>query len=200
MRSINTKYTLLIKVSGLAVAAFASIQSVYAYPEYQQFIEKNSHRTVNCAMCHVNEHGPVGTEKGQIASLNAEELAALNRARGAMTAGQNAKNPILNDFGNEIINKVGKKEFLSLKANPQQLATALTDRHDLDDDGIPDAQEYLDGTDPLNPFHGDPGKLFKINLERKKVHLLLAIAGVSLLNFGLVHLIQGVLIIQKKRA
>lgn len=199
MRSISTDNELKIKALSLSAALFSWAQAASAYPEYQEFIEKNSHRTVNCAMCHINEHGPVGTDKGQIASLNQEELAALNQARQAFSPGSNIKSPILNDFGNEIINKVGKKEFLALKKSPAGLASALTERYDLDDDGIPDTQEYLDGTDPLNQFHGDPAKLFWINLQRKQVHLILAVAGVFLLNFGLGHLIKGILILQKKQ-
>jgi len=179
--------------------SFLSPSAGHAYPEYQQFIEKHSGRTVNCAMCHVNENGPVGVESGQIGSLNSEELQRLNKARGALMPGQDIDSPILNQFGDEIIKQIGKKAFIEMKADPGRLAVALGSGSDLDQDGIFDSVEYLDGTDPLNKFHGDPGKLLAINLRRYKLHVLLAVVAVGLLNFGLVHLVKGISVAQASR-
>lgn len=169
-----------------------------AYPEYQQFVEKNSKRTVNCAMCHSNENGPTGTGPGQIGSLTAEQFVQLNKARGAMEPGQVVDSPILNEFGNKIIEAVGKKKFVELRQDPGKLAELLGNDSDLDKDGIADSGEFLDGTDPLNKLHGDPGKLFWINLERYKMHVVLAIVAVMSLNYGLLHLIKGIGSIQKR--
>lgn len=173
-----------------------SFTAASAYPEFQQFVEKNSHRTVNCAMCHINENGPVGNGEGQIGSFSADEMKQLNKARAALLPGQDVDSPILNQFGNEIIKAIGKKEFVALKAEPAKLAERLGDKSDLDGDGISDAREYLDGTDPLNQFHGDPGKLFWINLGRYKMHVCLAVVAVFAINYGLIQLIKGVTIVQ----
>jgi hypothetical protein len=167
-----------------------------AYPEYQQFVEKHSHRTINCAMCHSNENGPIGNEKGQISALSAEELVLLNQARGALEPGMEVKSPILNEFGNSIIKALGKKQFLQYRSEPEKLAEALGKKSDLDEDGISDGQEYLDGTDPLNKFHGEPFKLFFVNLDRYKTQVALTIVAVLTLNFGLLNLIKGITIYQ----
>ncbi len=170
--------------------------AAFAYPEFQQFVEKNSHRTVNCAMCHINENGPVGNGEGQIGSFSADDMKQLNKARAALAPGQDVDSPILNKFGNEIIKIVGKKDFVALKSEPAKLAERLGDQSDLDEDGIADAREYLDGTDPLNKFHGDPLKLFWINLARYKMHVFLAVVAVFSINYGLIQLIKGVTIVQ----
>ncbi len=168
------------------------------YPEYQAFVEKNSKRSINCAMCHVNENGPVGNGPGQLGSLNEEEMKQLNKARAALEPGSDAESPILNDFGNKIINAIGKKKFLEYKSAPEKLAPALGNENDMDEDGISDAQEYLDGTDPLNKFHGDPQKLFWINLIRYKSHVILTVIAVISINFGLLNLVKGFSSTQKK--
>lgn len=188
----------VIGVLPIAALAVAALQPAFAYPEYQQFVEKHSHRTVNCAMCHVNENGPIGEDHGQIGSLTKDDLKRLSQARAAFEPGQDVDSPILNQFGNEIIKIVGKKEFVQMKSDPSKLAKALGDKTDLDNDGISDSQEFLDGTDPLNRFHGDPIKLFWINLERYKMHVVLAIIAVWSLNYGLIHLIKGISIMQAR--
>lgn len=171
-----------------------------AYPEFQQFVEKNSHRTVNCAMCHVNENGPVGDSKGQIGSLTPDEMKLLNQARTALAPGVAVESPILNKFGNEIIKAIGKKTFVKIKADPGRLAELLPQTSDLDGDGIPDAKEYLDGTDPLNKFHGDPGKLFFQNLSRYRMHIVLAVVAVLSMNYGLLHLVRAISILQNGKS
>ncbi|MBS1994168.1 MAG: hypothetical protein JSS83_26840 [Cyanobacteria bacterium SZAS LIN-3] len=173
-----------------------AITPVFSYPEYQEFVEKHSHRTANCAMCHVNENGPVGEENGQLSALTADEFKRLSRARGALEPGQDVDSPILNKFGNEIIKTIGKKKFVELKSDPAALAGALGNKSDLDEDGISDATEYLDGTDPLNKFHGDPIKLFSINLSRYKMHVVLTIVAVLALNYGLINLIKAISLTQ----
>ncbi|MBP7861798.1 hypothetical protein KA183_08965 [bacterium] len=173
-------------------------QQTKAYPEYQSFVEKNSKRSINCAMCHVNESGPVGNGPGQLSSLSEEDMKQLNKARVALEPASGVKSPILNDFGNKIINAVGKRKFLEYKSAPEKLAPALGSESDLDGDGIPDAQEYLDGTDPLNKFHGDPIRLFWINLNRYKTHVILTVLAVISINLGLLNLVKGISSIQKK--
>lgn len=170
-----------------------------SYPEFQQFVEKNSHRTVNCAMCHTNENGPVGNAKGQIGSLDELEMKHLGEARRALEPGQEVDSPILNKFGNQIIKAIGKKKVLEAKNAPMKLAEFLPKDEDLDGDGIPDSEEYLNGTDPLNKFHGEPGKLFIANLNRYKMHIVLAAIAIFCMNYGLIHLVKGVSILQEKK-
>ena len=171
-----------------------------AYPEYQTFIEKNSGRSVNCAVCHTNGSGPVGNRQGQIGALSQKEMETLNKARSALNPGDlKVDSPILNRFGNSIIKTIGKKKFLEFRNDPVKLADALGSKGDLDEDGIPDAQEYLDGTDPLNKLHGDPWKLFCTNLDRFKFHLLLAAVACILLDWGFAHLIRGFALKSKAR-
>lgn len=183
----------------IAAASAYLAPPVYAYPEFQRFVEKNSHRTVNCAMCHTNEDGPVGNAKGQIGSLDDLEMKHLSEARRALEPGQDVDSPILNKFGNQIIKAIGKKKFLEAKSDPGKLAEFLPKDGDLDADGIPDAEEYLGGTDPLNKFHGEPGKLFLANLNRYKMHIVLAAIAVFCMNYGLVHLIKAISILQEKK-
>lgn len=178
----------------LLLSAFAaiSIPHASAYPEYQSFIEKHSGKSVNCAVCHANGNGPVGKEEGQIGSLSEKDMQVLNSARAAIEPGMlKEDSPILNRFGNSIIRAIGKKKFVELRSDPIKLADALGNKSDLDEDGIPDSQEFLDGTDPLNKLHGDPLKLLCINFDRYKFHLALAALAVFLLDWGFVHLIRG---------
>lgn len=168
-----------------------SLNSSSAYPQYQTFVEKNSRRGVNCALCHSNGDGPTGDGIGQLGGLTADEMKQLEEARTALQPGKKVNNPLLNRFGNEIVSKIGRTKVIQLMSDPKQLANELGDKSDLDKDGIPDAVEYLDGTDPLKKFHGDPWRLLLVNLNRYKLHLLLAALAVSCLNYGFSHLLKG---------
>lgn len=170
-----------------------------AYPPYQEFSEKHSGKTVSCAMCHTSENGPQGEGPGQIGSLTAEELKQLQTARGALLPGQKVENPILNEFGNSIIEALGKKKVVELQKKPEELATALGSKSDLDDDGIPDSQEFLDGTDPTNRFHGDPWKLFLVNLERYKFHVIMAAIAIFALDYGIAQILKGMALLRKTK-
>jgi len=164
----------------IAAAAASQAAEAQAYPEFQAFSKKNSGRFVNCAMCHANADGPDGVKPGQIGRLKPEELTRLNAARAAFKPGVDVDSPILNSFGNHIIKTLGKEKFLQLRRDPKALADALGYESDLDGDGVPDAQEFLDGTDPLDAQNGNPWKLFVANLVRNRVHvLLLVLATVS---------------------
>lgn len=153
-----------------------------AHPEYQTFIQENSGRNMDCAYCHSHSDGPDGMKIGQIGSLSAEELLSLGKARSAFEPGKDVHSPILNEFGNELVHVLGKKAILDLRKNPEALAEALGFESDLDDDGISDAQEYLDGTHPLIKDSGKPMKLFIANITRSKFSIvMLALATI----FGL---------------
>jgi hypothetical protein len=137
-------------------------------------------------MCHANPDGPNGLKPGQIGALSPEELVRLNRERQAFQPGVEVASPILNAFGNHIIQKLGRTAFITLRRHPTGLAAALGPDSDLDQDGIPDATEFLQGSDPLDSQSGDPWTLFKRNLSRYGIHvfllLLATLAGLYGLN------------------
>jgi hypothetical protein len=170
----------------LAVALFLVCRPSFAYPEFQVYSQQVSGRGVNCAMCHVHPDGPDGLKPGQIGSLDSDGLNRLNEARRAFEPGRSVDSPVLNAFGNRIVEDLGRTEFIQLRREPAALVERLGDESDLDDDGIPDAREYVQGTDPLNPQHGDPWTLFRINLLRHRFHifmlLLATVAGLYGLN------------------
>lgn len=163
----------------------------FAYPEFQKFSQTNSGRPINCAMCHANGDGPEGVSRGQIGSLTPSELNRLNAARGAFAPGMVVENPILNAFGNNIIHTIGKTKFLELRAHPELLADVYGFQSDLDEDGIPDAREYLEGTHPLNNVHGNPLRLFLHNLNFYKLHVILTVLATIAGFYGFSHLLHG---------
>lgn len=158
----------------------------YAYPEFYEYSRKVSGRAVNCALCHSHGDGPEGNDAGQIGSLNKEEMERLMRARAAFEPSQMVNSPILNEFGNEIVHALGKKKFLDLKTHPQDFAKELGSKIDIDDDGINDAEEFLDGTSPTSKDNGHPLKLFLANFRKNILHIVLAFLCVGLLFYGFV--------------
>ncbi len=114
-----------------------------------------------------------------------------------MLPGKDVNSPILNQFGNQIIKQLGRAKFLQTMSDPAQLSVALGDKSDLDGDGIPDSREYLDGTDPLNRFSGDPWLLFKINVGHYYVHILLTAFSVGFICYGLTRIYRGFLFLRK---
>lgn len=176
----------------LALAASAlCVARLEANPEYQRFIVQHTGRPVNCAFCHAHPDGPEGTAPGQIGRLTAEEQEKLGRARASFEPGGKVDSPILNAFGNHIINSIGKKKFLELRLAPEQLAQALPKDSDLDHDGILDLHEYLDGTHPLLAGDGRPWLLFKHNFKRNLPQILLALMATIAGLYGWRHMLQG---------
>ena len=173
------------------LAVLLATGTLQAYPEFQKQIAQASGRTVNCAMCHMHSDGPEGTAPGQIGHLTAAEQAELGRARAAFNPSGNVKSPILNDFGNHIINSLGKKQFMELKVTPAELANKLPQDSDLDQDGIPDAVEVRTGTHPLIKSDGQPWLLFKANFATNFTQILLMLAATILGLWGLRHLLHG---------
>jgi hypothetical protein len=163
-----------------------------AYPEYQSFIRTRSGRAIDCALCHTNADGPNGAGPGQIGGLSPGEQQELNRARLAMEPGQDVNSPILNEIGNHIIETVGKKKFLDLKVAPERLAELLKkDTADLDGDGIPSWQEYLDGTHPEKASDGNPWLLFMHNLRTFWFDGLMIVLATAFGLYGLSNLFKG---------
>ena len=160
-----------------------------AYPEFEKAIEGWSGRNVNCAYCHAHPDGPDGVKAGQIGSLDPTELRALNKARTAFEPGAGIDSPILNAFGDHLINALGKKQVMLLQKDTEKLPSMLG-THDMDQDGIPDAEELRDGTHPLVKHHGDPWKLLAINLRMYGFHLLMLVLATFAGVFGINHMIR----------
>lgn len=182
-RGIRSAFSLCVCIGYLAPVAVA-------YPEFQTYAEKNSARNVNCAMCHTHDNGPTGTDSGQVGGLTSEQMQKLQQARKAMEPGQDVHSPILNKFGNAIVKAIGRRQFLEMRNDPAKLTAALG-TSDLDEDGIPDGKEFAQGTDALNPHHGDPWELFLQNLQKHAPHVGLALLAILLLDYGFVHLLKG---------
>lgn len=162
-----------------------------AHPEFQQYVAKSSGRAVNCALCHVHPDGPEGTAPGQIGRLTPAELLELGRARAAFTPGSRPHSPILNPFGNLLVDHLGKTRLLELRLAPDRLTALLPPDSDLDGDGVPDAVELAAGTHPLRRHDGPPWSLFLINLQRNLPQLLLALAATASGVWGLARLLHG---------
>lgn len=178
-------------VGALIVAACIPCSFATAYPEFQAWSQKNSGRFVNCAMCHAHPDGPDGVKPGQIGSLSPSELAALNQARSAYDPGKKVHSPILNEFGNSIVEQLGRREVIALRPTPEALAAKLDPASDVDGDGLGDAREFREGTDPLSAQSGNPAALFRINFVRQRFHILMIFLATACGLFGLNHLLRG---------
>lgn len=179
------------RVLACCVAAIALAAAAAAYPEFQVWSQANSGRNVNCSMCHAHPDGPEGLKPGQIGALNAAQLKALNDSRLAFEPGTEVQSPILNDFGDSIVQRLGRREFISLRLHPGQLAAKLDPASDLDNDGIPDEREYREGTHPLNPSSGSPWLLLKANLFRQKFHIAMILLATIFGLYGIHNLLNG---------
>jgi hypothetical protein len=162
-----------------------------AYPEFEQYVDQTSGRYVNCSLCHAHPEGPEGVKPGQIGSLTPQQMDELNRGRAAFEPGQEIDNPILNEFGNDIIRQLGKTQFLQFRTQPEALAGALDPTSDLDGDSISDVDEFLAGTHPLDPRHGEPMKLFAHYLRERWVHVALLIVATVLGLYGISGFLHG---------
>lgn len=179
-----------LAVSGLMLGLIVN-STAWAYPEFQQFLQKSSGRTTNCAMCHAHPDGPEGIKPGQIGYLSPEEMNQLNRARAAFEPGNTTQNPILNAFGNSIVNKLGKTRFLQIRLHPEELPAALGNDSDLDGDGVSDTEEMVAGTNPLDETHGPPLALLLVNLRRYWFHLLMMVLATVSGIYGLNQMLRG---------
>lgn len=175
----------------MLAAMLAVAVSAGAYPDFQAWSQKNSGRGVNCGMCHVHPDGPEGVKAGQIGALRAAQLQALTDARLAFKPGATVDSPILNEFGDSILRQLGRTEIISLRLNPGEIAARLDPKSDLDADGIPDAKEFVDGTDPLDAQSGSPWLLFKNGLVREKFHIVMIVLATVFGLYGLHHLLHG---------
>lgn len=172
----------------------------FAHHEFQVFVQAHSGRPVNCALCHTSADGPEGSGPGQIGSLDEAERERLNRARAAFDPSPVVDSPILNEFGNSIVARLGKRRVLELRSKPEALATELGDASDLDSDGIPDSREYLEGTHPLMRHHGDPWSLFTHELRANAFHVVMLGVATIVTLYGLISILRGFALRMQARA
>jgi hypothetical protein len=168
----------------LAVATLLS-QRGEAYPEFQKYVQENSGRFVNCSLCHTHAEGPEGDKLGQIGRLDQEALERLNEARMAAEANNKAKSPILNKFGNHILNSGGMNAVANARGNPAALYTFLPKDSDLDGDGVTDVKELAAGTNPSDESHGPPLALFIANFKKNFGLILALTLSFAALFFGI---------------
>jgi hypothetical protein len=161
-----------LETTTLFVIVFG-VSTAQAYPEFQRTLQKESGRIVSCGMCHAHPDGPDGVKHGQIGSLSETQVRTLNHSRSMLEPGPVVDSPILNPFGDYLVSHLGRKRILGLKPQPTLLKTSLDQKHDLDADGIPDARELRDGTDPGDNRHGDPLLLFLWNLRVYGFHIVM---------------------------
>lgn len=180
--------SLLAGCAGLLLGLPASLRG---YPEFREFVVRNSGKPVNCALCHQHSDGPEGSAPGQIGSLAPGQLLRLQQARSAFDPGREVDNPILNAFGNRIIQRIGKRKFIELRLRPAELAGLLDPAGDLDRDGIPDVREFLEGTLPVNPNDGNPWLLFLHNARQNFATLCLTLLATAAGMYGLSHLLRA---------
>jgi len=181
----------------LGLITFFLISNALAHPEYLQYFKKESGRPINCAMCHKDPEGPEGVKPDQIGGLSKEDKKLLELARKAKP-GDNIINPILNPFGNEILNTIGHDKLVELEKDPGAIPGLLSRTSDLDHNGIPDYQKLLNGTDPLNPNDGLPWKLFIINFGRNWFQIMMTVLATISGVFGLCYTILWFSIRAKK--
>jgi hypothetical protein len=181
----------LVAVATVAAVALGAPPAALAYPELETWVEAESGRFVNCALCHSHPDGPEGVKPGQIRSLDAAALERLNRARSAFEPGHDVDSPILNEFGNSIVERLGKRRILEIRTTDTGLlADELGQVSDLDGDGIPDATEYREGTHPLDARHGAPLRLLGVNLARHWFDILMIALATLFGLYGLNHLLE----------
>ncbi|MDE1920441.1 MAG: hypothetical protein KGJ09_02075 [Candidatus Omnitrophica bacterium] len=180
-----------------ALLTFFGGGTAFAHPEYLNYFKKESGRAINCSECHLNPEGPAGNGPGQIGSLNAQQKKMLELARQAKP-GAHITNPILNAFGNEILNAIGHDKLVQLEQDPGKIPGLLPKNSDLDHDGIPDYQELLDGTNPLDPNDGLPWKLFIHNFVKNWFQIMMIFLATVSGIFGLCNLILWFSIKAKK--
>ncbi len=173
----------------MIIALVFAVTALQAYPEFQKFSQTHSRRTVNCGMCHASPEGPDGLSFGQVGSLDSVQMDLLKEARRAQRPGMEVSNPILNPFGNKLVQVMGVRLLVDAKKDPAMLHYYLKDAGDMDGDGVTDAQEFLDGTNPNNRHHGDPLALLLTNVQHHFFEIVMILLATAAGMFGLSNLL-----------
>lgn len=169
------RITALLAFTILAAAGLTA--PVAAFPQYAQWISKHSGSQVDCAYCHINASGPLGSGQGQEASLSKEELAKMHTA----------DSPVLNDFGKSLIRREGLDKVMANIATPEVIVADMK-AYDLDGDGISDGAEMEHGTLADDPLSAPPSMVWQVRLRRDLPFVLLVLGGAGAAALGLVKL------------
>lgn len=147
-----------------------NVQRVFAFIEFQRYIEEKSNKQLNCAYCHAHINGPEGDDIGQSGSLSEEQkkLTAFNQY--LSDSKKLVDSPILNKFGNYLVKQIGYDALVEAQGDPDLIVKRLKNS-DLDKDGIPDSREFLDGTLPQDPLDGNPLLLFINNMKKNLLEI-----------------------------
>ncbi|MBI3590053.1 MAG: hypothetical protein HY094_01585 [Candidatus Melainabacteria bacterium] len=174
----------LFLVIALLLAMTLQPSQVFAFNEFQAFIELKSKKQLNCAYCHTNANGPNGNDSGQLGSLSEDEkqLTAYNQFLNSNK--ELVDSPILNEFGNYLVKKLGYEKITNAQSDLELLVNELKDS-DLDHDGISDAEELLDGTLPNDSLDGNPLKLFINNFKKQWIEICFQVVAILLLIISL---------------
>lgn len=154
----------------LLLAMTLQPSQVYAFVEFQTFIEQKSKKQLNCAYCHSHTNGPEGDESGQLRSLDEKQKQSTAYNQFLQSNKEFIDSPILNEFGNYLVKKLGYETITSAQNEPNKLVEGLKDS-DLDNDGIKDSQELLEGTLPNDPFDGNSLRLFLNGVKKKWIEI-----------------------------
>ena len=119
--------------------------AVSAFPQFQQWISKKAGFEVDCSYCHLNSGGPMGDGSGQEGSLTDDEKSKLHTK----------DSPVLNEFGRQLIGKLGYDRVVSGVSDPGLVANAMK-VYDLDGDGVSDGAEMEHGSLPDDPLSAPP--------------------------------------------
>ena len=180
MRLLRQLFQSLLAMT-IVVAFFIPFKlNAFAFNEFQTYIEQKSKKQLNCAYCHSHVNGPNGNETGQLGSLSEEQkqLTAYNQFLSVNK--ESVDSPILNEFGNYLVKKLGYDTIVKAQDDPDKIVEVLKES-DLDQDGINDLEEVLDGTLPNDPLDGNPFKLFVSNIKKKWMEVCFQVIALVLL-------------------
>ena len=172
------------KICLIIICLFFSINNAFAFNEFQTYIEQKSKKQLNCAYCHNHTNGPEGNEPGQLGSLSEEQKQLTTYNQFLSTNKELVDSPILNEFGNYLVKKLGYDTIVKAQDDPNKIVEVLKES-DLDHDGINDSEEVLDGTLPNDPLDGNPFKLFVSNIKKKWIEIYFQIVALVLLIISL---------------
>jgi len=129
--------------------------SASAYPPYAEWISKKAGFQANCAYCHLNSQGPIGSGPGQTGSLS-------DLSRSQLHTGES---PIMNEFGKSLIAHLGTDKIVQGMNDPAEIAEAMN-AYDLDGDGVSDGIEMAHGTLANDPNSAPPGLIWQGRLRK----------------------------------
>ena len=184
------KYSNFLRLLLVIILLVSTTGNSKAFNEFQIFMEEKAKKQLNCTYCHSHPNGPEGNEEGQLDSLTEDEkkLTAYNQYLAGNTIFVNS--PILNEFGNYLVKKLGYEEIVKAQNEPTKIIEGLKDS-DFDKDGIIDSTEITEGTLSNDPYDGSPLRLFVHNFKKNIPEILLQIISAVVFIFSIFKLKNG---------